>query len=172
MLVAGSALFISACALFISLQEVRIMQSQQKAIMYPYLTSGMSYNGEGFGFILKNSGNGLAKINSYQVYNDSLYFNDWFEAVEYYMPEAKEINYGIVKTVGNIKDQMITPRDEVFLFFLKWTPETRILEKRVKDLKVRICYSSLLEDHWLLENDIPTQIDEPCRIDTRKEFNP
>jgi len=39
----------------------------------------IAYNGEGFGFRLDNSGNGLAKINSYQLYNDSIYFNSWFE---------------------------------------------------------------------------------------------
>ncbi len=171
MLVAGSAVFISACALFISLQEVHIMRTQQKAIMYPFLTTGLTYSSEGFGFKLKNSGNGLAKVNSYQVFNDSIYFNSWFEAIEFYMPEATEINYGIVNTVGNIRDEMITPRDQVYLFFLKWTPETRILEKRVKGLQVRICYSSLLGDHWLLENGVPTEIEKPCKIDMNKEFD-
>lgn len=171
MLVAGSAVFISACALFISLQEVSIMRDQQKAIMFPYLTTDMTYNGEGFGFRLKNSGNGLARVYSYQIYNDSIYFKDWFEVIEHYMPEAKEIDYGIISTVGNIRNEMIIPRDQMTLFFLKWTPETRILESRVKDLKVRICYSSLLHDHWLLEDGVPVELEEPAFVDMKKEFN-
>ena len=64
LLVASSAVFISLCALFISVQEMKIMREQQKATMYPYLTLGWVYNSDGFGVELKNSGNGLAKINS------------------------------------------------------------------------------------------------------------
>lgn len=54
LLVASSAVFISFCALFISVQEIKIMRSQQKASMYPYLTLGWTYNSEGFGVELKS----------------------------------------------------------------------------------------------------------------------
>ncbi len=71
--VAFSAVFMSACALYISVQEVRIMRIQQKASMFPYLTVSRIYNSEGFGIRIKNSGNGLARIDSYQVFNDSIF---------------------------------------------------------------------------------------------------
>ena len=61
--VAGTALIVSVCALFLSVQEIRIMRIQQKANMYPYITVGWTFSGQGFGVELKNSGNGLAKIN-------------------------------------------------------------------------------------------------------------
>jgi len=65
------------------------MRTQQKASIYPYLTIGSSYTSKGFGIELKNSGNGLAKINSYQIYNDSIYFKDWFDVLQTLAPDAK-----------------------------------------------------------------------------------
>lgn len=139
--------------------------------MYPYVTGEIFYSGEGFGFRVKNSGNGLAKVNSYCVFNDSINFHSWLQVVQHYMPEAKEIDYGIIQTAGNIRNEMLIPKEEVLLFFLKWTPETRVLQQRIGDLKISLCYSSLLDEHWSLENGTPIQIDAPCQTDPEKEFS-
>lgn len=170
MLVAFCALFVSACALYISVQEVRIMRTQQKASMFPYLTVGKQYNAEGFGFRLENNGNGLAKIHSYQIYNDSIYFRDWFDVIATYVPEAQNINYNIMSTDGYLQNQIITPLEKVNLIALQWTAETRVLEQRLGDLKIKICYSSLLDEHWVLEGDAPIGIDGPCPIQKEREF--
>lgn len=146
LLVAGCALFVSACALYISTQEVRIMRTQQKATMYPYLSISKVYNGDGFGFELKNSGNGLARINSYQVYNDSVFFRSWFDVIKTNLPDSK-IDYSMVKTAGNIRNEMLTPNEKVYLIFFKWTEETRAFENYFNDLKIKICYSSLLDEN-------------------------
>ena len=169
-LVAGSALFISACALFLSLQEVRIMRVQQKASMYPYITIGWTYNGEGFGVELKNSGNGLAKINSYKVFNDRIYFREWLDVLTNYMPEAKTIDYGMIRTSGNIRDLMISPGETKQLIFVRWNEESRVLQPRLTDLQVTICYESLLGEYWKVEKGIPQQIKTPCDISIEQEF--
>ena len=123
--------------------------------MYPYLTSNWIYNRDGFGLIVKNSGNGLAKINSYKVFNDSIYFKEWLDVIKVYMPEAVNINFSLITTSGNIREQMVSPGETKKLIFIRWTDETRELERRVTDLKVSISYSSLLEEHWAIKNGIP-----------------
>lgn len=170
MLVAFCALFVSACALYISVQEVRIMRTQQKAAMFPYLTVGKQYNAEGFGIRLENNGNGLAKVHSYQIYNDSIYFRDWFDVIATYAPEAKNINYNIMSTDGSLRNQIITPLEKVNLISLQWTAETRVLEQRLADLKIKICYSSLLDEYWILEEEAPVKINSPCPIQMEREF--
>lgn len=55
MMVTFAALVINLCALFVSVQEVRIMRKQQKVSMLPYLSVSRSCTGEGFGYFLKNS---------------------------------------------------------------------------------------------------------------------
>lgn len=169
LLVAGCALFVSACALYISTQEVRIMRIQQKATMYPYLSISKTYNSEGFGFVVKNSGNGLARINSYQVFNDSIFFRSWFDVVKTSLPDSK-IDYSMVKTAGNIRNEMLTPNEKVFLIFFKWTPETRAFESYFNDLKVTICYSSLLEENWLVSINKSSFLIDDCKLSIEKEF--
>ena len=169
-LVAGSAFIVSVCALFISVQEVRIMRTQQKATMYPYITLGWTYNAQGFGVELKNSGNGLAKVNSYKVFNDSIYFREWMDVLTSYMPEATTIDYGNISTSGNIRDLIISPGETKRLIFVQWNEESRILQPKLEDLKISICYQSLLGDHWIVENGIPSEIKEPCQIFMEQEF--
>lgn len=169
-LVAGSALFISACALFLSIQEVRIMRTQQKATMYPYLTLGWTYNGDGFGIELKNSGNGLAKVNSYKVFNDSIYFKEWLDVLTTYMPEAKTIDYGMITTSGNIREQMISPGETKRLIFVRWNEESRILQPRLDGIKITLCYESLLGENWIVEKGIPREVEKPCKILVEQEF--
>ncbi len=168
--VGATALVVSICALFISVQEIRIMRIQQKATMYPYLTIGKVYNAEGFGITLKNSGNGLARVNSYQVYYEGTFLKDWEEVLKKLAPEATGIDYSIISTVGNIRNEMITPNEKVNLIFLQWTPETRALLEQFENLQVKLCYASLLDEHWIIEKDIPKEINKVCEIMEENEF--
>lgn len=168
--VAGAALVISICALYVSIQEVRLMQVQQKANMYPHLTIGKVYNGRGFGIELKNSGNGLAWINSYQVFNDSIYFRDWMDVVQTLVPQTSKINYNVFGTTGSLRNKILTPNEEVELIFFRWTPETRLLEKYMSDLNIKLCYSSLLKEYWELSDEVPVALNGPCEIEMSKEF--
>lgn len=168
-IVASNALLLSACALYISIQEVRIMRVQQKATMFPYLTITKTYNSEGYGIIIKNSGNGLAKINSYQVYNDSIHFRDWFDVLQTLSPESK-IDYSMINTVGSIQNEMITPEEKLNLIFLRWNDETRLFEKHLSALKIRMCYSSLLDESWVVSDNITSTLVDACAVEMEKEF--
>lgn len=170
MLVASSAVFISICALFISIQEIKIMRTQQKANMYPYLTLGWVYNSEGFGLELTNSGNGLAKVNSYQVFNDSIYFKDWIQVVKTYMPDATTINYGNITTSGNIRNLMIRPNETKKLIFIEWNEESRALNSSLEGLDVHLTYESLLNEHWIIKDGLPIQINEKQNVKLNLEF--
>lgn len=169
-IVAASAVLISLCALLISVQEIRIMRAQQKATMYPYLTIGYTYNSKGFGIELKNSGNGLAKINSYKVFNDSAYFKDWLHIIRTYMPESKKTGYSNIITSGNIRNLMISPNETKKLIFINWNDETRILHSRLENLEVSISYESLLNEYWIIEDGIPAKIESKSRINKDEEF--
>ncbi len=169
LLVGLSAVFMSACALYVSIQQVKIMRSQQKSTMFPYITISTFYNSEGYGIRLKNSGNGLAKINSYKIYNDSIYFRDWFDVLQTLSPKLN-INYNNISTVGSIRDEIITPNEEVNLIFLKWTEDSRKFEKYMSSLNAEVCYSSLLEESWIVNQKAPTQIDDKCALEMEKEF--
>lgn len=170
LLIAISAVFISVCALFVSIQEVRIMRTQQKVSLYPYLTVGNFFNSQGFGIYINNSGTGLAKINSYQIFDGKKYFKNWQEVINYYAPEGHSIDYNIMSSSG-IQDQMIVPKERVEIITLPWNEETRKLTEKVSNLKVKICYSSLLDDHWMIKiGEKCQELERPCQRDEQKEF--
>ena len=146
------------------------MRNQQKVSVYPYLTLGPFFNGNGFGIYVRNSGMGLAKINSYQVFNDDKYFKNWQEVMDFYAPEGHGINYNVMSS-NSIKDEMIIPKERVDIIRLPWNDETRKLAEKFANLKVKICYSSLLEDHWMIELQGKAEaIENPCEVNEQKEF--
>lgn len=170
LIIASTAVVISLCALVVSIQEVRLMRSQQKVSLFPYLTISEFYNSEGFGIRVKNSGTGLAKINSFQVFNDQQYFDNWLEVADAYSLEGDTINYGIMQSNG-IKDEIITPNEKVVLVYVDWTKATQNLPTRLNNLNIKICYSSLLDDFWLITKDnVRTELDAPCIKEEEKEF--
>lgn len=172
MFVSICALFVSVCAVFISVQEIRIMRTQQSASMYPCVTVGKTYTGRGYGIEVENSGNGLARIDSYKIRLDGYYFENWSAILKSLAPEAKGIDYSLISTAGNIRNKMISPGETKNLIFLQWTPETRVLEKTFKNLKVEICYSSLLGENWIIKDEIPIRNEGRCTIVESEEFNP
>ncbi|MTB53621.1 hypothetical protein [Lewinella sp. W8] len=169
-IVAFSAVFISLLALMVSVQEMRIMRRQQEMTMFPYLTLGRTYNAEGFGVVVKNSGIGLARINSVTLTDGDRYFNDWSEVIEAHLPDSLVFGYDMYRT-SQLNEEIVTPNEEVTLFFVEWTPVTRAYEAATRDLTMEICYSSLLGDSWMVRNDEFIELDGPCPRDESIQFD-
>ncbi len=170
MLIALSAVVISVCALVVSIYEVRIMRSEQRLSAFPYLSISKFYSGKGFGLRVKNSGTGLALIKSYKIRAGDNYFQSWQEVIDHYAPEGHSINYGIMSTNG-LQDEVLTPNEEVILFEVQWTEESRALSQEVDDLEIRVCYASLLEDYWVVKSDKGRiQLSGPCKPNLKEEF--
>jgi len=167
--VAVTAVFISLCALYVSTQEMRLMRQQQKVSVYPHLTIWRSYSGSGFSVNVKNSGTGLARINSMQLTDGEQYFSSWPQLVAEMLPDSLVFGYDEISSNG-INGQVLTPGEQVRLFSVDWTPATRRFEEKSRGLKLRVCYSSLLDDYWLLENDDRTELNGPCRRVEKNEF--
>lgn len=160
--IAIAAIVISVCALVVSIYEVRIMRAEQKVSVYPYVSIGKFYNSNGFGLYVKNSGTGLARVNSYQIYVGDKFFKNWLEIIDHYAPEGHHINYNIMSS-STLHDEIITPNERVNIFEVRWTDETRALSEKVDGLVVKICYSSLLDDYWVVKNDKSRiELDGPC----------
>ena len=86
------------------------------------------------------------------------------------MPEATTIDYSLITTSGNIRNLMISPGETKRLIFVRWNEETRVLQSKLTNLKITICYESLLGDHWEVSEGIPKEINGPCEILVEHEF--
>ncbi|MEO0734621.1 MAG: hypothetical protein AAFZ52_17430 [Bacteroidota bacterium] len=168
-ILALAAVFVSACALYVSIQEMRLMRQQQKMSVYPHLTLGRNYSEEGFSVTVRNSGTGLALVNSVQLTDGEHYFNSWPEVVAHYLPDSLVFGYDKLSS-STINEEVITPGEEVRLFAVRWLPGVRNFEREARELTMRICYSSLLDDHWMIENDLRQELTEPCVKTPEREF--
>lgn len=148
--IAVCALVVSICALVVSVQEMRTIRSQQEAMLYPHLTVSPTYNANGFEFYVKNSGTGLAIVDNMTVSMDGKVYDNWLEIIDEVMPDGHDIGYNIVRT--NNLQTVITPSERVVLFGIPWNEETRQLMDNVGEIEIRVCYKSMLEDHWEISN--------------------
>lgn len=116
--------------------------------MYFYLIVGKFYNGDGFGLWFINIGNGLVKVYFYQVFNDFIFFKDWFDVIVIYVLEVKDINWNIMSLDGYFCNQMIMFLEEKILIFVWWMFEFCLLERWLGGFRVRVCYFLLLDEYW------------------------
>ena len=91
------------------------MREQQKATMFPFITVSRHYSDKGFKVIARNSGTGLARINSVEITNGTDYYTGWLDIVEAYLPDSLAFGYDLLRT-NTINELMITPNENVELF--------------------------------------------------------
>ncbi len=161
-IVALSALFISVCALVVSIIEMRTMPVQQSAMVYPHLDFGQSYNSEGFELYAKNTGTGLAIIKSVEVMFDGESFKDWLQLIDHLLPEGHTLGYNVIK-VNQINGKVIPAGEMVTVFGINWSDEARVLEERMRGIQYKICYCSILEECWeITDQESFPQSTDPC----------
>ena len=166
-----TAVIVSICALFVSITEARLMKVQQKAILYPHLAFGPSYNSEGFSFRLKNSGAGIALVKSATVQHQGQYFHNWLEVIDHFLPEDHNVGYNIMGA-NTVNEKAILPGEVLNIFSVPWNPETRMLVDSLGSLKYRIVYCSILEDCWEITETIryPRAIPNFKRVEEREFY--
>ncbi len=140
------ALVISIAALFVSIYEADLMQEQQKAMVWPYLTVGSSYNAEGYGIEVENDGTGPAIIQSIQIQLDNQSFSSW-EAVQQYLRPTDPLGYDILR-MQEFSNTVIIAGEEKELIGFPWTETTREVASRLADIQWKVCYCSVVGDCW------------------------
>lgn len=110
---------------------------------------------------LKNSGAGIAYIQGFKLVNNDREFINWIDLIRYLLPGDTSIGYDMMRT-NDVVGGMIQPGEQIILFEVPWTPQTRQLEQKLFNSKVQLCYASLLEDYWVIENYDRKKLKTPC----------
>lgn len=142
-----SAIFVSICALIISVYEFRVMKVQQQAAVWVYVDIGFSYNSKGIEVYAVNNGVGPTIIKSMQVSYKNKYFENWQEIFDYFLKKGHSLNYSIYK-VNEVNEQVLPPKKKVTLLFLPWNKDTKAIQKHLFKLKLKIQYANILEECW------------------------
>lgn len=158
------ALLVSFAALTVSLYETSILDTQNRAAVWPYLQLSTSYSEEGWGVILSNRGVGPARVTEQRVvFNDKAVTNPL--AV---LNDVTDGNPGFgydLLFASDATDSVMSEEAEKRLFFLPWDPKTRPVINLLANAKIeaQVCYCSIFGECWRVELNKPARADATCR---------
>ncbi len=158
------ALIISIIAMVTSIYEANIMKSQQKSMVWPYLSITQQYNSEGFGIRVTNKGTGPAIVTSVQFDYDGIPIENVDALMDSLNPE-RTFGYDIMRnsTIGN---HVFTSGEEMMLFGLPYNDETRIVLKNISKVRMRVGYKSVLDEYWYYDSENDTHYKEKFKAKT------
>lgn len=167
MWVACAAVFISVCALFVSVAEMRIMRElqaderrHQRASVWPQLAYSVGTVDGVWTFGVLNNGIGPAVIETMEVTVG--------DAIVYSWPEAVEAMFGDSSRLGqhtHLFAGVVVPAGEHYEL-MKFTVPDGKTDPEPKELKVEICYCSVFDECWRLDDVLsranPVEVCEPA----------
>ena len=159
-----AALIISIIAMVTSMYEASIMKSQQKSMVWPYLSVTQQYDNKGFGIQITNKGTGPAIVTSVQLDYKGSPIENVDMLMDVLNPD-RTFGYDILRnnTIGNY---VFTSGEQIMLFGLPYTEETRIVEKNVPKIRMRIGYKSVLDEYWYYDTQTGTHYKEEFKAKT------
>lgn len=148
MITALAATFIGVCALAVSVFEVRVLHSQERASFWPYMLIGEASSGDSpfVAVALMNQGTGPALRTAASVRYDGKYVKTWRELAEAAgMPDASITLDGILSTSA------LPAGERQAVFQVPNTEEYRPLDRAISTLHIKSCFCSLLDECWIVE---------------------
>ena len=161
-----AALIISVIAMVTSIYEAGIMKSQQKAMVWPYLEVSQHYDDKGFGIKITNKGTGPAIVTSVQIDYQGNSIGDINELMDSLNPK-RTFGYDILRN-NNIGNSVYMSGEETLVMGLPYNEETRVIVNKIPDLRLRIGYKSVLDEHWYFDTKTNTHIKKQFKA--QKEF--
>ncbi len=161
MVVAGSAVFISVCALVVSIYEAKIMREQQYASAWPYLNHGPKYiYQKGLLYDVENVGLGPALIQDVSIKIGE----KEVEGPQALVEELLDISLDTLP-IGyfTLEGTVLAPGDKVSLLQvidLDLAQRFREMEERYQ---IEICYCSIYEDCWSIRSKRQPEKVESCK---------
>lgn len=161
------ALIISIIAMVTSIYEAGIMKSQQKSMVWPYLSVTQHYDSEGFGIKIINKGTGPAIVTSVQVDYNGVPIENKDVLFDSMNPD-RTFGYDILRNTS-IANYVFTSGEEIMLFGLPYNDETRVILNEIPELRMRVGYKSVLDEHWYYDSKDDKHYKKEFRAKT--EFN-
>ncbi len=172
-----TALGISALALAVGAYQTRLMQSQARASVWPYLAIGFSYSDfgehQGFELHLKNDGVGPAAVQSVTMSLDDRPMHHWDDVIEAVMAghngETAKASYSGLQ--GIVIPPSTNRETDVPAFrTLDKTLATAMFDAR-GHFRIDVCYCSVYDEcwtaHWMMKRPEPTAV---CH-ESKEEFD-
>ncbi len=145
------ALLISIIAMVTSIYEAGIMKSQQKSMVWPYLSVTQHYDNKGFGIKVINKGTGPAIVTSIQIDYDGIPMENKDVLFDTMNPD-RTFGYDILSNT-TISNYVFTSGEEIMLFGLPYNEETKLIVDNIPKVRIRLGYKSVLDEYWYYDSE-------------------
>jgi hypothetical protein len=146
MLVGITALAIGLCSLFLGFYEAGLQRHHARAAVWPHVEI-MLYSSPSIAEIrARNAGIGPARIDDMLVTVDGKPMRSWAELLAK-IQDAPPKSYNTSQLI----DRVLRPGDEVTLLAVPASDLPADIAKRVGRIGITVLYSSVFDEHWLLE---------------------
>jgi len=170
-LVPFSAFLVSICAIVISVVEVRVMDDQKQASVWPRVFTARNTGPDLFQVMVKNAGVGPAQIKYVEVLVDGKVQKLWSEV---YKKITSDDKGGFRQ--GTLTNNVITPGETIFPLTVNGEGANKF-NGNIKRLRIKLCYCSIYEQCWTLDETLertaglalPMPVEE-CKIESERQF--
>jgi len=148
-----AALAVSALALALGVYQTRLMQTQARASVWPYVVLGYNVNDAGpqagFELHVENNGVGPAIVRSVHVAIDGKPVQHWKDVFAQIMPAGSSAT-GLLSGLHAVVIPPSTNRETAISAFRINDPEkAKLIEAAFNRLTIDICYCSIYDDCWV-----------------------
>ena len=153
-----AAILISVLVLVVSISEVRVMRSTQKASAWPYVEILFNYDEESFEMEVRNTGLGPAKLHQMTFTLPDTSFHE--PGFRIWLRELLGQGTGI--TWSTVEHRVLPPGERITFFSIQDSLATAKLKgiNQVPDFE--LCYCSVYEDCWITKG-LSVQPSRKCR---------
>ena len=148
----GLALAVSVFALAIGTWQTRLMQSQSRASVWPYLSIGYTYTSgaetNGFIWTIDNNGVGPALVRSTTLTLDGKPMRNWDEVLTA-LGTAKRANMATTSFAGSVIPPNTNRETTVAAIRVDDREVAGLLKGAIERFRMDICYCSIYDDCWV-----------------------
>ncbi|QBB70454.1 hypothetical protein ELE36_08775 [Pseudolysobacter antarcticus] len=148
------ALAISFLALATGAYQTRLMQSQAKASVWPYISIGYHYalrgTDAGFAWRIDNNGVGPARIESVALSLDDKPKRNWSEVFPVLFGHA-EVKAGVSGFNGTVLPPNTNRETTIFAIKIEDLEQAKIFFDAQDRFKMSICYCSVYDECWVAQ---------------------
>ncbi len=139
------AIFVSFCALAVSIYQAIILRNQQYAAVWPYIEPSVQYTNHTFEFIIQNKGTGPAIIKEVSLMLDGqpvsdyrLFMMDLLRQKAFTALSITSVNNSVISANQSIKMLGAELPDSLYIATTDFPKRTTVM----------ICYCSIFGDCW------------------------
>jgi hypothetical protein len=142
---AFAAIFISCCALIVSIYQSVIFRNQQFATVWPYIEPNVQYSNHNFELVIQNKGTGPAIIKTIDLSLDGQPVKDYQQFIKDLLHQQAFNSMSI-----NAPNNSVLSAGEKVLFLTASLPDSLLIARTDFNERVSlsVCYCSIFGDCW------------------------